>query len=216
MGQLALYGKIENHLVELLNEVAKSKSLKNNLYTKWDWNLKLAFPNLTIPSLFGNGNPKIPVNPRLNIKWEALEPGWHNINFDGASTGNPGHSGIGCCIRDSEGFCIKEISEDIDLATNNEAEFRVALRGLQLGAELGDKRIHLEGDSLNFIDVVHNNHTPNWHLNLCLRPMVGFLETFEDFWISHIYKEGNVDADRLSKMAIADGGLDLGIWLRHR
>ncbi|XP_057837886.2 uncharacterized protein LOC131048059 [Cryptomeria japonica] len=123
MGQLALCGKIENHLVELLNEAAKSKSLKTNLYTDWDWKLKLAFPNLTIPSLFDNGNPEIPVNPRLNVKWEAPEPVWHKINFDSASAGNPGHSGIGRCIRDSEGICIKEISEDIGLATNNEAEF---------------------------------------------------------------------------------------------
>ncbi|XP_059067889.1 uncharacterized protein LOC131858609 [Cryptomeria japonica] len=215
MGQLALYGKIENHLVELLNEATKSKSLKKNLYTNLGWKLKLAFPNLTIPSLFGNGNPKISVNPRLNVKWEAPKPGWHKINFDGAFAGNLRCSGIGCCIRYSEGTYIKENSEDNGLATNNEAEFRAELRGLQLRAELGIKRIHLEGDSLNVINVVHNNHTPSWRLNLWLQPMVGFL-TFEDFWISHIYREGNVDANRLSKMAIADSGLDPSIQLRHR
>ncbi|XP_059067215.1 uncharacterized protein LOC131858153 [Cryptomeria japonica] len=216
MGQLALCGKIENHLVELLNKAAKSKMLKKNLYTDWDWKLKLAFPNLIIPLLFGNGNPKIPVNPRLDVKWEAPEPGWHKINFDGAFAGNPRRSGIGCCIRDSEGICIKEISKDIGLATNNEAKFRATLRGLQLGSELGIKRIHLERDSLNVINIVHSNHTPSWLLNLWLRPMVGLLETFKGFQISHIYREGNLEADRLSKMAIVDGGLDPGIRLRHR
>ncbi|XP_057836479.2 uncharacterized protein LOC131046709 [Cryptomeria japonica] len=168
MGQLALCGKIKNHLVELLNEAAKSKSLKKNQYTDWDWNLKLVFPNLNIPSLFGNGNPEISVNPRLNVKWEAPEPRWHKINFDGASAGNREHSGIRCCIRDSNGICIKEISEDIGLATNNEAEFRATFRGFQLGAELGIKRVHFEGDSLNVINIVHNNHTHSLHLNLWL------------------------------------------------
>ncbi|XP_059076789.1 uncharacterized protein LOC131876039 [Cryptomeria japonica] len=123
MGQLALCGKIENHLVELLNESAKSKSLKKDLYTDWDWKLKLAFPNLIIPSLFRNGNPEIPANPRLDVKWVVPKPGWYKINFDGASAGNPGQSGIGCIIRDSDDICIKEFFEDIGLATNNEAKF---------------------------------------------------------------------------------------------
>ncbi|XP_057871853.2 uncharacterized protein LOC131078209 [Cryptomeria japonica] len=129
MGQLALCGKIENHLVELLNESTKSKSLKKNLYTDWDWKLKLVFPNLTIPSLFGNGNLELPANPRLDVKWVVPEPRCNKIKFDGASVGNPGRSGIGCIVRDSEGIYIKEIFEVIGLATNNEAEFQATLRG---------------------------------------------------------------------------------------
>ncbi|XP_059070742.1 uncharacterized protein LOC131860361 [Cryptomeria japonica] len=130
MSLMFLCGKIENHLTELLNEAAQSKSLKKNLYTHWDWKIKLALPNLLIPLLFGLGTPMDQVNPRVGVKWDTLELGWSKVNFDGASAGNLGQSGIGCILRDFDGICIKEISEKIGVATNNEVEFRVALRGL--------------------------------------------------------------------------------------
>ncbi|XP_057866624.2 probable disease resistance protein At4g33300 [Cryptomeria japonica] len=149
MNLLSLCGKIENHLTELLNEATQSKTLKKNLYTDWDCKIKLALPNLLIPPLFGLGTPVDQANPRLGVKWEAPEVGWSKVNFDGASTRNPGQSGIGCILRDYDGLCIKQISEKIGVATNNEAEFRAALRGLQLWKELGVQGIHLEGDSLN-------------------------------------------------------------------
>ncbi|XP_059076372.1 uncharacterized protein LOC131875746 [Cryptomeria japonica] len=130
MSLMSLCGKNENHLIEILNEAAQSKSLKKNLYMDWDWKIKLALPNLLIPLLFALGNPMDQVNPRVGVKWDVLESGWSKVNFDGASAGNPGQSGIGCILRDSDGICIKEISEKIGVATNNEAKFRAALRGL--------------------------------------------------------------------------------------
>lgn len=71
------------------------------------------------------------------MKWDAPKSGWSKVNFDGASARNLGQSGIGCILRDYDGICIKEISKKIGVSSNNEAEFRVALRGLQLGKELG-------------------------------------------------------------------------------
>ncbi|XP_057838156.1 uncharacterized protein LOC131048281 [Cryptomeria japonica] len=165
MSLTTLCEKIENYLTELLNEAAQSKSLKKNIYMDWDWQIKLAFPNILIPSLFGKGSPVDQVNPRLGVKWEAPKPDWFKVNFDGASAGNLGQSVIGCILRNSDCICIKEISEKIGVATNNEAEFRAAFRGLLLGMELGVQRIHLEGDSLNLVNAVHCNNTPCWHLN---------------------------------------------------
>ncbi|XP_057843268.2 uncharacterized protein LOC131052704 [Cryptomeria japonica] len=203
MSILSLCGKIENHLTELLNEVAQSKTLKKNLYTNWDCKIKLVLPNLLIPPIFGLGTPVDHTNPRVGVKWDAPEDGWSKVNFDGASTGNPVQSGIRCILRDSNGLYIKEISEKIGVATNNEAEFRASLRGLQLGKELGVQRIHLEGDSLNVINAIHCNNIPSWRLNQWLQPILALLATFDEFWVSHIYKEGNGDTNRLSKLAIA-------------
>lgn len=177
----------------------------------WDWNIKLTHPNLLIPPLFDKGSLVDQVNPRLGVKWETSEPGWFKVNFDGASVRNPGQSGIGCILRNSDGICIKEISEKIGVATNNEVEFRAALRGLQLRMDLGVLRIHLEGDSLNVVNAVHCNNTPSWHLNQWLQPILVLLATFDEFRISHIYREGNGEADKLSKMAITDGDPPLGL-----
>ncbi|XP_059071256.1 uncharacterized protein LOC131864755 [Cryptomeria japonica] len=165
MGPQSLCTKIENHLTKLLNVAAQSKTLKKNLFMDWDCKIKMTLPNLLIPSIFGLGSPVDQMNPRVGVIWDAPAVGWSKVNFDGSSAGNPGQSGIGCILRDSNGRCLKEISKNIGVATNNEAEFRVAFRGLQLGKELGVQKIHLEGDSLNVINAIHYNSTPCWHLN---------------------------------------------------
>ncbi|XP_059065483.1 uncharacterized protein LOC131855827 [Cryptomeria japonica] len=171
----------------------------------WDCKIKLALPNLFIPPIFGLGTPVDQINPRVGVKWDAPKVGWCKVNFDGASIGNPGQSGVDCILRDSDGLCLKEISEKIGVATNNEVEFKAAFRGLQLGKELGVQRIHLKGDSLNVINAICCDSIPSWHLNQWLQPILALLATFEEFRVSHIYREGNGEADRLSKLAIAIG-----------
>ncbi|XP_059073711.1 uncharacterized protein LOC131874382 [Cryptomeria japonica] len=130
MSVLSLCGKIENRLTELQNEVAQSKSLKKNLFIDWDCKIKVVLPNVLIPPIFGLGTPVDQINPRAGVKWDAPEVGWCKVNFDGVSAGNMGQSGVGCILRDSDGLCLKEISEKIGVATNNEAEFRAAFKRL--------------------------------------------------------------------------------------
>ncbi|XP_057850625.2 uncharacterized protein LOC131061136 [Cryptomeria japonica] len=204
MPQFALCRKIEKSLIELMNEASKQKNLKQNILTKWDVQLTTSLPDLIIPTLFGNGNHQAVSTPRLNVKWEPLEEGCSKINFDGPSAGNPGRSGIGCIVRDAQEICIKEIAEDIGLAMNNEVEFKAALRGLLLGVELGIKKIHLEDNSLNVINAIHQKSMPSWHLNQWLRPILAVLDKVEDIHISHVYREGNTKADKLSKTVSCD------------
>ena len=44
------------------------------------------------------------------------------LNFDGASRGNPGNSGLGACIRDSHGTVVVVITSPLPIGTNNMAE----------------------------------------------------------------------------------------------
>ncbi|XP_059066221.1 uncharacterized protein LOC131857563 [Cryptomeria japonica] len=185
MTSVSLCGKIEKSLIELMNEASKYKTLKQNMFTDWDSKLRISLPGLVISALFGNGNQQVASNPRLYVEWEPPEAGWLKFNFDGASSGNPGRSGISCIVRDAQGICINEIAKDIGVATNNETEFRAALRNLQLGVELGIQRIHLEGDSLNVVNAIRQKSTPSWHLNQWLRPILAPLEKVEEFRIGH-------------------------------
>ncbi|XP_057848819.2 uncharacterized protein LOC131059805 [Cryptomeria japonica] len=146
--------KIKSLLIELTNKAAKGKTLKENLYTRWDCRLKLTFPNLSIPTLFGsNSSNPLPLS-RPPIQWKAPDPGWVKVNFDGASLGNPGPSGIGSMIMDEFVNSLKEVSDYIGHTKNNMAEFRAALRGLQVGVSSGVRKIHLEGDSLNVVNAI--------------------------------------------------------------
>ena len=57
---------------------------------------------------------------------------------DSAARGNPGPAAIGIVLTDERGNEIEALGETIGHATNNEAEYRALLRGLERAAQHGD------------------------------------------------------------------------------
>jgi len=53
---------------------------------------------------------------------------------DGAARGNPGPAAIGIALTDERGNELEAFGETIGHATNNEAEYRALLRGLECAA----------------------------------------------------------------------------------
>ncbi len=53
------------------------------------------------------------------------------IHTDGGARGNPGPAGLGVVITDEKNKVIKEVSEYIGQATNNQAEYRAVLRAIE-------------------------------------------------------------------------------------
>ncbi len=53
------------------------------------------------------------------------------INTDGGSRGNPGIAGAGAVIADAQGNILKEVSLPLGVATNNDAEYRAVILGLE-------------------------------------------------------------------------------------
>lgn len=53
------------------------------------------------------------------------------IYIDGGSRGNPGPSGIGAVVCNQKGDLVKEYSEFIGKATNNQAEYSALIFGLK-------------------------------------------------------------------------------------
>ncbi len=68
------------------------------------------------------------------------------LHTDGAARGNPGPAAIGVVITDTSGKEIEAFGEAIGHATNNEAEYRALLRGLEHAARHGDT-IEIRTDS---------------------------------------------------------------------
>ena len=66
---------------------------------------------------------------------------------DGGARGNPGPAAIGVLICDLEGQVLKEHKETIGEATNNIAEYRAVLCGLDLAHQLGLQEIEYFVDS---------------------------------------------------------------------
>ncbi|MBD3359786.1 MAG: reverse transcriptase-like protein [Candidatus Buchananbacteria bacterium] len=57
------------------------------------------------------------------------------IFTDGGARGNPGPAAIGVVIKNNKGEVLKEYAEYLGKTTNNQAEYRALLKGLELAKE---------------------------------------------------------------------------------
>ena len=67
---------------------------------------------------------------------------------DGGARGNPGPAAIGVLVCDEKGEPLREHHETIGETTNNVAEYRAVLKGLELAWELGMEEVEYFVDSL--------------------------------------------------------------------
>jgi probable phosphoglycerate mutase len=66
---------------------------------------------------------------------------------DGGARGNPGPAAYGFVLEDGEGAVLEARGEAIGTATNNVAEYRALLAGLERAAELGVDELEVVSDS---------------------------------------------------------------------
>ena len=133
-----------------------------------------------------------------------------SLYCDGASRGNPGPSGAGVVLLDDKGEQILELSRYLDDGTNNEAEYRALVRGLEAAAEIGVRRIEIFLDSELVVKQLSGKYkVRNARLRSLFDQAVSILRQFDDYGIFHVGREQNQQADRLANEAI-DRGLQGG------
>ena len=66
---------------------------------------------------------------------------------DGGSRGNPGPAAGGAVLLDERGATLREVGLYLGVATNNVAEWRALIAGLQAAAELGVEQLDVRLDS---------------------------------------------------------------------
>jgi ribonuclease HI len=162
---------------------------------KSNWNYLINPPHM---------NPTKNSEARKNCKWSPPPPGWYKLNFDGASRGNPGLSGIGCIINNEDGQWLLKRAKLINPTSNNLAELEAVLEGIKLCLKLGLTKVIIEGDSQIVINALRKKSTPNWVLNSKLDEIIKLMEDLETFQLIHIFREGNTIADKLANLG-ADG-----------
>ncbi|MBI2201121.1 MAG: ribonuclease HI family protein, partial [Armatimonadetes bacterium] len=69
------------------------------------------------------------------------------LQVDGGSRGNPGPAAIGVVIKDKAGKVLAQIGEVIGEFTNNVAEYRALIRGLEEARTLGADSVEIRSDS---------------------------------------------------------------------
>jgi ribonuclease HI len=129
------------------------------------------------------------------------------IHVDGGSRGNPGPAAIGVVVSDSEGAVLDEVAERIGVATNNVAEYRALLKGLERAAALGASEIELVNDS----ELVARQITGAYKVkHPAMKPLyaeaVAALRQFERSRIRSVPRAQNARADELVNLAL-DGDI---------
>jgi ribonuclease HI len=125
------------------------------------------------------------------------------VNVDGGSRGNPGPAAIAAVISSSDGEAIEEHHETIGDATNNVAEYRALLLGIESAAALGADEVELIGDSELIVRQVLGSYKVK---DPTLRRLHGevrrALTSFTDWSIRNVPREENAEADRLVNEAL--------------
>lgn len=91
------------------------------------------WPGITIKAKCRAIVGKVAVKRMKEVIWEKPEKGWVKINFNGATKGNPGPSGVGVIIQGCKGDKMVIGARNLSNKTNNIAEAKAALLALKLG-----------------------------------------------------------------------------------
>jgi len=138
------------------------------------------------------------------------------VEADGGSRGNPGPAGYGAVVRDAlTGEVLREVAAGIGVASNNVAEYRGLIAGLQAAIDLGADDVEVRMDSL----LVVNQMSNVWKVkHEAMRPLAseaaGLVRQLPQVVFRHVPREQNKHADRLANEAMDDAARGLG-WTQR-
>jgi len=125
------------------------------------------------------------------------------MHTDGGARGNPGPSGIGVVISGEKGNILREVSEYIGKATNNQAEYKALIRGLEEAKKLRAGEVEVVMDSELIVKQIKQEYKVK---NKDLAPLFArawnLLNSFSSYKIRHVKREKNKKADKLANDAI--------------
>ena len=128
---------------------------------------------------------------------------WITLQFDGGSRGNPGPAAVGVVLRAADGTTLRALGKPIGRATNNAAEYRALITGLEEAKRLGVKKLIIRGDSELIIKQMRGEYKIK---NAGLQPLAArarlLAMELDEVIFEHVRRELNKEADRLSNLAM--------------
>jgi len=125
------------------------------------------------------------------------------VHVDGGARGNPGPAAIGVVISGPDGEVLEELGEPIGVATNNVAEYRALLKGLERARALDATEIEIVNDS----ELVARQVTGAYKVkHPAMKPLhaeaMAALHQFDRWRIRSVPRAGNARADELVNEAL--------------
>jgi ribonuclease HI len=129
------------------------------------------------------------------------------LHVDGGARGNPGPAAIGVVISDPDGEVLAELGETIGIASNNVAEYRGLLRGLERARALGATEVEVVNDS----ELVARQLTGAYKVkHPAMKPLhaeaIAALRGFDRWSIRTVPRADNARADALVNQALDAAG----------
>ncbi|NEW51552.1 bifunctional RNase H/acid phosphatase [Nocardia cyriacigeorgica] len=131
------------------------------------------------------------------------------VEADGGSRGNPGPAGYGAVVFDADHLhVLAERKEYLGVVTNNVAEYRGLIAGLEAATELGAREVSVRMDSKLVVEQMSGRwkvkHAAMIPLADRAKRLVAGFDRVSFRWIP---RKENSHADRLANEAMDDGGL---------
>ena len=125
------------------------------------------------------------------------------MHVDGGARGNPGPAAIGVVISAPDGRVLEQIAERIGVASNNVAEYRALLRGVERARELGATKLEIVGDS----ELIARQLTGAYRVkHPAMKPLhaqaAAALQGFQSWSIRTVPRSQNAGADALVNRAL--------------
>ena len=128
------------------------------------------------------------------------------VYFDGGARGNPGPAAIGAVVLDPSSAPptrLAAVSERIGETTNNVAEYRALIAGLQAAVATSARTVKVRGDSKLVIEQVAGRwKVKQPHLRPLCDEARALLARFDSVDLAHVRRELNADADALVNAAL--------------
>lgn len=124
---------------------------------------------------------------------------------DGAAMGNPGPSGIGIVINDSDGRQVGKVSHYLGHGTNNYAEYSALIRALQIAIFFKTRLLNVRSDSeLVVRQVSGESRVSSKDIKPLYDKVVSLKKKIKQCKIEHVTLNMNDKADYLAKKSIAN------------
>ena len=125
------------------------------------------------------------------------------VHVDGGARGNPGPAAAAAVASDPGGEALAERSAFLGGATNNVAEYRALLLGLELARELGAHQVEVVNDSELVARQIGGEYKVK---HAGLKPLflqaMSELRKFDRWSVRSVRREGNARADELVNEAL--------------
>ncbi|MBN2401298.1 MAG: ribonuclease HI family protein [Spirochaetes bacterium] len=197
----------ESDVCKVIEEARKLLQSKEKLKTK----KKIIFKRKGLPNFEESSSGISVENDKIETEeifegaeLSAVPLGSYLLVYtDGASSGNPGHSGIGIVINDKEDRMVGKVSSYIGINTNNYAEYTALIRALKIAIYFKTKELKIRTDSELIVKQIKGEYkVTSDTIKPLFEKAVKLKKKISNCRIEHIPRSLNEKADYLAKMAV--------------